>query len=154
MAVLLAVTPVQERELYAPEKEERAVSLYDIPLSPSLQRYTIKTCEEYGIAPEVVFAVMWRESRYQVDAMGDNGKAYGLMQIRIDWHADRMARLGITDLLDARSNVLCGIDLLAELAASYPEVWDALQVYRYGTPDAEGTYAAEVLEYAAGIGRR
>ena len=142
---------MQERELYAPEKEERAVSLYDIPLSPSLQRYKIKTCEEYGIAPEVVFAVMWRESRYQVDAMGDNGKAYGLMQIRIDWHADRMARLGVTDLLDARSNILCGIDLLAELSVDYPEVWDALQAYRYGTPDAEGAYASEVLDYATEI---
>ena len=79
MAVILAVTPVQKRELYTPAKEERPVSLYDIPLDPDLQRYTIETCEAYGITPEVVFAVMWRESRYEADAVGDGGRAYGLM---------------------------------------------------------------------------
>ena len=51
----------------------------DIPLSHELQDVALAACEEYGILPDVLFAVMEVESGYQTDAK--NGECYGLMQI-------------------------------------------------------------------------
>ena len=49
-------------------------------------------------------AVIGCESTYTVDAIGDDGLALGLLQIRTDYHA-RLARM---DLLDPHSNLIAG----------------------------------------------
>lgn len=129
------------------EPEETAPESYDIPLQDDLQDYLIGTARSYGLDPALVIAVIWRESCYQVDAVGDAGQAIGLMQIQPRWHQERMDRLGVTDLGDPRSNILVGCDILSEVIGQYG-VTGGLTYYRWGRPDGDGAYAAEVLAYA------
>ena len=118
--------------------------LYRTDLPEDLEQYTIDICKMYGIPAETAFGVMWQESRYTIDILGDNGKAYGLMQIRPEYHQDRMARLGCWDLLDPYQNILVGVDLLAELIREYGSVDAALTYYRYGTIYGSVDYATIV----------
>lgn len=120
---------------------------YNVPLPDDLQDYLVATAHSYGLDPALVIAVIWRESCYQADVIGDNGQAIGLMQIQPRWHQDRMDRLGVTDLTDPRNNILVGCDILSEVIGQYG-VTGGLTYYRWGRVDADGAYAAEVLQYA------
>lgn len=132
--------PTEESTAAAPER-------YHVPLPDDLQDYLIATAHSYGLDPALAIAVIWRESCYQSDAIGDNGQAIGLMQIQPRWHRDRMDRLGVTDLTDPRDNILVGCDILSEVIGQYG-VTSGLTYYRWGRVDADGAYAAEVLQYA------
>lgn len=75
--------------------------------------YTEEMGAEYNICPELLQAIIERESRNNPDA--SNGDCIGLMQVSEKWHTERMKRLGVTDLYDPYSNILVGTDYLAEL---------------------------------------
>ena len=98
---------------FAPDVTSR----YAVPLEDELQAHIVELSQEAEIDPAVVFAVIEVESRYEVNAMGDSGRAYGLMQVQERWHRERMADLGVTNLLDPYQNVSVGIDYLAECIA-------------------------------------
>lgn len=124
--------------------------LYDVPLDADLQQYVVEQAEAYGIDPAVVFAMAWRESRYHADAVGDDGKALGLLQIWPYWHSGRMERLGCTDLLDPYQNAAVGIDYLAECIERYDgDVAKGLTAYNCGSYSGTITdYALSVLDMA------
>ncbi len=136
--------------------------LYDIPLDDELQDYIIETGEERGVDPAIIIAMIERESQFDIDVIGDRGKAFGLMQIHPRWHSDRMEKLGVTDLLDPYQNVTVGIDIMAELLDRGESVEWALMAYNGGYAHANrhieaGTlsgYATDVLEFAEGLERR
>ena len=129
---------------------------YDIPLDDELQDYIIETSEERGVDPAIIIAMIKRESQFDIDIVGDKGKAFGLMQIHPRWHSDRMEKLGVTDLLDPYQNVTVGIDIMAELLDGGESVEWALMAYNGGYAHANrhieaGTlseYATDVLEFA------
>lgn len=75
--------------------------------------YTIEIGGAYNICPELIQAVIETESTYKPDAT--NGDCIGLMQVCRKYNADRMEKLGVTDLYDPYSNILVGTDYLAEL---------------------------------------
>lgn len=135
---------------------------YDIPLDDELQDYIIETSEERGIDPAIIIAMIKRESQFDIDVIGDKGKAFGLMQIHPRWHSDRMEKLGVTDLLDPYQNVTVGIDIMAELLDGGESVEWALMAYNGGYAHANrhieaGTlsgYATDVLKFAEGLERR
>lgn len=135
---------------------------YDIPLDDELQDYIIETSEERGVDPAIIIAMIKRESQFDIDVIGDKGKAFGLMQIHHRWHSDRMEKLGVTDLLDPYQNVTVGIDIMAELLDRGESVEWALMAYNGGYAHANrhikaGTlsgYATDVLEFAEGLERR
>ena len=76
-------------------------------------------CEAYGkmynIAPELLEAIIWKESRFKPEVVSATGTCKGLMQINTGSHSKRMARLGVTDIFDVSGNILVGTDYLAEL---------------------------------------
>ena len=117
----------------------------DIPLTAEVQDHIFSLCEEKGIEPEIVFAMIWRESRYKADAIGDSGRASGLMQIHERWHSARMERLGATDLLDPIQNVTVGIDYLDELYRKYGDISHAIVSYN------KGHYAGTITSYAKDV---
>lgn len=117
----------------------------DIPLEEEVQEHIFAVCEEKGIEPEVIFAMIWRESRYDAYAVGDNGRASGLMQIHKRWHSERMERLGVTDLLDPIQNVTVGIDYLDELYRKYGDISHAIVSYN------KGHYAGTITSYAKDV---
>ena len=135
---------------------------YDIPIDDELQDYIIETSEERGVDPAIIIAMIKRESQFDIDIIGDKGKAFGLMQIHPRWHSDRMEKLGVTDLLDPYQNVTVGIDIMAELLDGGKSVEWALMAYNGGYANANrhieaGTlsgYATDVLEFAEELERR
>ena len=125
----------------------------DIPLPEEFQTYINKVAKSYEIAPEIVFAMIERESNFDNTEIGDNGDSEGLMQIQKQHHEERMARLGVTDLFDPYGNVLVGVDYLAELLAYYDGNLEmALTAYNAGPSGAyeyyfsNGIYANEYAE--------
>ena len=105
----------------------------NIPLSARFQRYIDGKCKSYGISTNVVMGCIRTESNFQTQIMGDNGKAYGLMQVQKQWHKARMKKVGATNLLDPYDNVAVGIDYLAELYKIYNGNWHkALMAYNGG----------------------
>ena len=70
----------------------------DIPLSHELQDVALAACEEYGVLPDVLYAVMEVESGYQTDAQ--NGQCLGLMQIHTINMEYLSSNIGTTDLTD------------------------------------------------------
>lgn len=145
-------------EIVETASEAQPFVLYDIPLDEELQRHIWKECEEKGVPTELVLGVIRKESNYVTDALGDNGRSLGLMQIQPRWQQERMEYLGCWNLMDPYHNTTLGIDILAELLATYPTTEQALMVYNAGETGARrawfnnGIYSTEytnlVLAYA------
>lgn len=97
--------------------------------------------EAYGLSPELLEAIAYYESRYQLDAV--NGDCTGLMQVSLYWHEDRMERLGVTeaDLWKAGPSMMVAADFLDELIRRYDDLGTALMYYNGG-----GDHMAAYLE--------
>jgi hypothetical protein len=149
-------------------KEAQAVGIkatyisYDTPADLDLVDHVRAVGEQYDIPAEIILAIIEKESNYDANAVGDDGKSKGLMQIQERWHQDRMYRLKCTDLLDPYQNITVGADYLAELIANNEgDIEKALIAYNMGQKGAEryyfsvGLYSSEysrkVLEIAADI---
>lgn len=140
---------------------ETIVETYPVPLDEDLQFFIAQECERVSIAPEVVFAMIQKESSFRADAVGDNGQSFGLLQIQPRWHAERMDRLGVDDLLDPYQNIKVGIDYLAELVNRYEDIDMALMAYNAGSAGANkhwwskgvysNSYSTEVMETSEAI---
>lgn len=122
---------------------------WDIPLSTELQEHVITLCREYNIKPELVFAIIQRESNYNANAIGDNGTSFGLMQVRQMCHKQRMKKIDCTNLLNPFENIAVGIDILAEKLNKYSTIEEAITAYNAGDTGAyeyyfsKGIYANE-----------
>ena len=132
---------------------EPTVVLYDVPLSEELQLHITNLCERHHINPAIIVSMIFWESSFRADVMGDNGDSYGLMQIQPKWHYDRMQKLGCTNLLDPFQNVTVGVDILAEQIARYNgDVTKAIVAYNQGSYYGTVTqYAKNILAYAEEI---
>ena len=53
---------------------ETIIETYPVPLDEELQLFIVQECEKVNIAPEVIFAVIQKESSFRADVVGDNGK--------------------------------------------------------------------------------
>lgn len=108
---------------------------------------------EYGISPELLMAIIERESGGNPDAVGAAGEI-GLMQIYPKFHVDRVDKLGVTSLYSPKGNIKVGADYLAELFREHKDVGTVLMVYN-GVPEAEAFGEAGVYtEYAEDIMER
>ena len=151
----LVETITTPESIESTEPKEPETSYYDIPLSEDLQDHIFELCEERDIDPELVIAVIWRESRFKAKAVGDNGNSLGLMQIQPRWHSERMDRLDCPDLLDPYQNITVGIDILDDLFDSGKSVEWVLMAYNGGRSYANrnvkagkiSSYAKNVLNY-------
>lgn len=132
---------VTEIDVPAIKEKKAEYRLYNVPLSDDLQKHIINLCAEKQIDPAIIFAMIYRESTYNPNAMGDDGRSYGLMQIQLRYVRERMERLGCTDLLDPYQNVTVGIDLLAEYIARGKGIEWALMAYNGGESYANSNAA-------------
>lgn len=134
-----AVTKAEEPA--EPQKtEEPKRTYYDVPLTEDLQDVIIDASEKRGVDPALVLAVIKKESGYDSDASGDNGRSQGLMQIWRSLHEKKMKKLGVANLYDPRDNVLVGIDILAEKLEKYEDAEKALIAYNAGDAGAKKHY--------------
>jgi len=133
----------------------REYTHYDIPLDDETQEYITDVCNQYGLDVRIMYGIFWQESRFQPEVVGDNGQSFGLGQIKRKWHEDRIARLCVTNLYDAKQNALVACDYMAELLVMYGNYRDALTAYRYGDLVITGEdYAAMVMTQAESFTER
>ena len=102
--------------------------------------------EEYNICPELLMALIEKESSGKADAQ--NGSCKGLCQVSEKWHSGRMERLGVTDIYDPEGNIRLAADYLTELGAEYEDIATVLGWY-HGEADPENkisTYTTWILE--------
>lgn len=159
-AVPVAVIPTAQPIHTVPANEEpcplyqvESISFYPVPLDHDLQAHIIRTCQEYGINPALVLAVIQKESSYDAGAIGDGGNSAGLMQVQQRWHGERMERLGVSDLLDPYQNTLVGIDYLAELLTRWNDTHKALMAYNMGESKALSLWSSGIVtsQYSCSI---
>ena len=135
--------PISEFQAFTP--------LESVPLDAELQEFIFGVAEDYGLEGELVMSVIGQESNYQHCALGDEGNAYGLMQVHPSQHGDRMERLKVTDLYDPYENVIVGVDYLAECIEEGGLVW-GLHCYNGGASYANEKEAQGVVsEYAESV---
>lgn len=105
---------------------------------------------KYNICPEFLTAIAFQKSRYNPNAEYEG--CVGLMQVSPKWHADRMKRLGVSDLREPYGNMLVAADYLLELFKEYGDAAMVLQVYN-GDSRAEAYWNGEISlsDYAGNI---
>jgi len=127
---------------------------YPVPLDDALQQYVLDQASSKGISAAVVFAVIAKESDFNPDLVGDDGKSFGLMQIMASEHTERCIRLNAYNLLNPYQNVSVGIDYLAELMDENRGLEWALMAYNGGPGYADRmTEAGKVSDYAVEVAR-
>lgn len=121
--------------------------LDNVPLSADLQHYVLNLCNEYGLDPAVVFAVMYCESGFNANI--SNGACTGLMQLHKSYFSG--------NLYDPYNNAKQGIQSLAELYNEHGDYNRALMCYNMGSGGASkyfnqgiytSSYSRKVLEKA------
>ena len=112
-----AMNARQSEKWMAYTEEERLEGLVEPVEADPVEAAIQDGAEAAGIDPILIRAMIQKESQWNAGAMGDGGKSYGLMQIHKRFHTDRMAKLGVTDLLDPVQNIKVGTDYLKELNA-------------------------------------
>ncbi|SHI44517.1 transglycosylase SLT domain-containing protein [Parasporobacterium paucivorans] len=126
------------------------------PIGEEFDQWLYQYCSDKEISPYLVLAIIEYESDYDALVIGDQGKSYGLMQIQIRFHADRMAKYGYTasDMLQPIPNVIVGVDYLLELISKGNGIEWALSAfnggerYAWNNADSPTRYATEIIARA------
>lgn len=105
------------------------------------EEYIETVCSEYNICPELVYAIIERESNWNPKIKNDG--CVGLMQISPIFHHGRMKRLGAAKLEDPYDNILVGVDYLSELFNRYHDIYAVLMFYNAGYSSKYGLNAWE-----------
>ena len=137
--------------LFAPVIQVKAAE--DTYLSEEIQEACIKNGEEYNICPELLMAIIEKESRGNPDV--ENGSCKGLMQINIIFQKERMKRLGVKDIFSVDGNIHLGADYLAELISENDDVYYVLMAYNMGSAKAKKLYEQDIFsKYAVSVSNR
>lgn len=100
------------------------------------QEYIERLCEDKDILPELVEALIERESSWNPDAV--NGNCVGLMQVNKEIHKEL---IGDRDMTDPYDNIYVGVTILEELLHKYGEAAPALMFYNAGYSERFGIVA-------------
>ena len=141
---------VQTATLTVLEEPVEQPIYFDIPLAHAVQDHIFAECEKRNIAPTVIVAMIYQESKFNTYALGDDGRSAGLMQIQSKWHLQRMIDLNCTDLFNPYQNITVGVDILSEQLKRYGgDMAKALTAYNRGSYSGIVTnYAKEILKNA------
>jgi soluble lytic murein transglycosylase-like protein len=125
--IILNVVP---NEIVEKGEDPQKVSLF-----PQLEEFIAPAASKYGVAPELVAAVIWAESSGDPNAVSERG-ARGLMQLM----PETAEELGVTRILDPRENVEGGTRYLRRMLDAHEgDVSLALAAYNAG-PEAVRRY--------------
>ena len=100
-------------------RSEAAASNPDDDIPKEIKEYCEEIGAEFNICPELLEAIAWHESRFIPTVTNKN--CYGLMQVNVKIHAERIEKYGYTadDMLEAYPNIKVAADYLAELYETY-----------------------------------
>ena len=85
---------------------------YNIKLSIENQQIAYNLCKYYNIPYELFLALMYKESGYNQNAISATND-YGMCQINISNHNNLINKLGITNFLDPKENMIAGAYMLS-----------------------------------------
>ena len=103
----------------------------DVDMDEDLQEYVFNLCYCYNIDWTLVMALIEKESQYESNAVSSTDD-YGLMQINksnFEWLTDVT---GVTDFLNAKDNIRCGVFVLRKLFEKYDDPCKVLMAYNMG----------------------
>lgn len=113
--VAAATMDWQAEETPAQQPETPAAQPTVLGLPEELEAHIDAAAALYGLDPVLVRAVIYVESRGQVDA--DNGLCYGLMQLNRKYASVFMEGAEVENITDPENNVLGGCWYLSEMMA-------------------------------------
>jgi hypothetical protein len=116
---------------------------YNIDLTDTQMSTVRQMANEYAIDMDLVLAVMYKESRFDENAVSSTHD-YGIMQINKSNHGWLKQTLGLTDVLGFTENLRCGIYLLDTYLDKYDNVTQALMCYHYGESGAKAKWHKRV----------
>lgn len=131
-------------------------------VAPVQQNYD-QLCEkigaQYHICPELLEAMIERESQGNASAVSSGGDV-GLLQVNPKWHKDTMDKLGVTNLKDPYGNIMVAADYIAQLFEQYDDLPMVLMTYN-GSKDADQRwtigaytdYATQIMDRTAELER-
>lgn len=134
-----------------PEEPEKEYIYFDVPLDDDIQEYAQDLCKAYNFPfYNIVVAIIGHESSYRERVISDTDD-YGYMQINSINHDWLREALGVTDFLDGRQNILCGIYIIQDLYHKYGDIGLALMAYNRGEAGAaklwnKGIYSVRYSE--------
>lgn len=103
----------------------------NVDMDEDLQEYVFNLCYCYNIDWTLVMALIEKESQYQSNVVSKTDD-YGLMQINksnFEWLTDAT---GVTDFLNAKDNIRCGVFVLRKLFEKYDDPCKVLMAYNMG----------------------
>lgn len=146
----LAVTD-SAAELWSDDTSRTSPPLLSVELDAETQWAIYDLCGQDNSLFCAVMAIAKTETGFQADAVGDNSVSIGMMQINTNWHTERMAQLGVTDLTDPVQCAAVAIDYIEYLAERFGVGTDShtlYMAYNMGPTGArsaiaEGTYSTD-----------
>lgn len=130
--------------------EESHFEPIEIPLDPAIQEYAYNMCVSNGVNPEHFFVIMWKESRYNINAIGynENGtKDYGICQLNDITIQDFNEKGHYFNAMDPYENIEAAIMLMSRYTERYGE-YNAIRAYAAGEG---GMKAGQRHEYAGEV---
>ncbi len=116
---------------------EDEMTYYNVPLSHELQDYIKELCIAEQVPIELVLGLIELESNFDERVVSETND-FGLMQLNkanFVWLAEAY---GITDFLDPKQNILCGVKMLSSYLKKYDgDITKTLVVYNMGEAGAE-----------------
>ena len=107
---------------------------YPVPLSEEDQIYAVHVAIRFNIRTELMFAVMYVESRYREWAVSRNGLYLGIMQVAESNLAVIPERYGVKDLMKYEDNIVAGAYFLSYYDALYNHDVHRMLLYYHGGP--------------------
>lgn len=104
----------------------------DIPISKSLQEHIFKLCNEDVDLYYLMIAIMEQESSFKSDSISQDGRDYGLFQIRDINFSWLKEELDIKDCIDPYNNAKCAVHMISKLIDKYEDYNLVLMAYNMG----------------------
>lgn len=146
--ILLAVL---SQTIRSAAKTQQSQSDDGIP--DAIKGYCEEVGEIYDICPELLEAIAFYESRFIPDVKNNN--CWGMMQINIKIHEDRIFSLGYTkeEMLDPYKSLIVAADILSDLYEIYEDDNPIVLMYYAGQQKAIPRYRkyGELTKYVKNV---
>lgn len=92
--------------------------------------YAVSVAKQKKLDPRLVLSVIAKESSFNPKVVGVNGEDYGLMQVNIRAHADKVAKVGGEHMLfNYKVNINIGTDILKSCISRFKTRYMQLRCY-------------------------